>query len=89
MRLTATIVGGPRRPTYTGARRRPWTTAAAEDPRPVPPWLVVIAALQLLTTPVAAHMVGRAAYRTGQVRDDLLVTDELTTALEPDDTGES
>jgi multicomponent Na+:H+ antiporter subunit G len=51
--------------------------------------LVVIAALQLLTTPVAAHMVGRAAYRTGQVRDDLLITDELTTALEPDDTGRS
>ncbi|MGH9249679.1 MAG: monovalent cation/H(+) antiporter subunit G [Acidimicrobiales bacterium] len=51
--------------------------------------LVVVAALQLLTTPVAAHMVGRAAYRTGQVRDDLLVTDELTTALEPDETGES
>ncbi|MGH9250298.1 MAG: monovalent cation/H(+) antiporter subunit G [Acidimicrobiales bacterium] len=51
--------------------------------------LVVVAALQLLTTPVAAHMVGRAAYRTGQVRTDLLVTDDLTAALEPDDTGES
>jgi multicomponent Na+:H+ antiporter subunit G len=47
--------------------------------------LVLVAAMQLLTTPVAAHMVGRAAYRTGQVREDLLRTDELTTALEPDD----
>ena len=49
--------------------------------------LVLVAAMQLLTTPVAAHMVGRAAYRTGQVREDLLLTDELTTALDPDDTG--
>ena len=49
--------------------------------------LVLVAAMQLLTTPVAAHMVGRAAYRTGQVREDLLLTDELMTALDPDDTG--
>jgi len=49
--------------------------------------LVLVAAMQLLTTPVAAHMVGRAAYRTGQVREDLLRIDELTTALDPDDTG--
>lgn len=39
--------------------------------------VVVIGILQLVTSPVAAHMVGRAAYRTGQVRSDLLVTDEL------------
>ena len=51
--------------------------------------LVLVAALQLLTTPVAAHMVGRAAYRTRQVREDLLVTDELMTALESDDAGAS
>ncbi|HEU0214973.1 MAG TPA: monovalent cation/H(+) antiporter subunit G [Jiangellaceae bacterium] len=51
--------------------------------------LVLVAALQLLTTPVAAHMVGRAAYRTRQVREDVLVTDELTTALESDDAGAS
>ncbi|HEX6577414.1 MAG TPA: monovalent cation/H(+) antiporter subunit G [Jiangellaceae bacterium] len=49
--------------------------------------LMLVAALQLLTTPVAAHIVGRAAYRTRQVREDLLTTDELMTALESDDTG--
>ncbi|MEQ4305289.1 monovalent cation/H(+) antiporter subunit G [Plantactinospora sp. B6F1] len=39
--------------------------------------LVLVGAFQLATAPVAAHMVGRAAYRTGQFRRDLLVTDEL------------
>lgn len=42
--------------------------------------LVLVAAFQMLTAPVAAHMVGRAGYRTGKVRHDLLVVDELTTA---------
>lgn len=40
--------------------------------------LVLIVIFQLLTAPVAAHMVGRAGYRTGKVRSDLLVLDELT-----------
>ena len=40
--------------------------------------LVLIAAFQMLTSPVAAHMVGRAGYRTGKVRHELLVVDELT-----------
>lgn len=40
--------------------------------------LVLIVIFQLLTAPVAAHMVGRAGYRTGKVRNDLLVLDELT-----------
>ncbi len=39
--------------------------------------LLLVAMFQLGTAPVAAHMVGRAAYRAGQVRADLLVTDEL------------
>jgi multicomponent Na+:H+ antiporter subunit G len=39
--------------------------------------LLLVALFQLGTAPVAAHMVGRAAYRAGQVRADLLVTDEL------------
>lgn len=39
--------------------------------------LVLVGAFQLATSPVAAHMVGRAAYRDGLVRHDLLVTDEL------------
>ncbi|UJP40418.1 monovalent cation/H(+) antiporter subunit G [Cellulomonas palmilytica] len=43
--------------------------------------LVLVAVFGLLTAPVAAHMVGRAGYRTGKVRNDLLVTDELTRDL--------
>ncbi|MDG4824641.1 monovalent cation/H(+) antiporter subunit G [Asanoa sp. WMMD1127] len=39
--------------------------------------LVLIGAFQLTTAPVAAHMVGRVAYRSGLRRDDLLVIDEL------------
>lgn len=45
-------------------------------------WMLVLVALfQLLTSPVAAHMVARAGYRTGKVRQDLLVVDELTQDL--------
>lgn len=44
--------------------------------------LVLVAVFGLLTAPVAAHMVGRAGYRTGKVRSDLLVTDELTRDLD-------
>ena len=40
--------------------------------------LLLVVAFQLLTSPVAAHMVGRAGYRTGKVSHDLLVVDELT-----------
>lgn len=48
-----------------------------------PVWaLVLVALFQMLTAPVAAHLVGRAGYRTGKVRADLLVTDELTRDLE-------
>lgn len=43
--------------------------------------LVLVAVLQLLTAPVSAHMVGRTAYRTGQVRSDLLVEDDLADDL--------
>ncbi|APF41346.1 sodium:proton antiporter [Neomicrococcus aestuarii] len=43
-------------------------------------WLPVFAlawGLQLLTSPVSAHMVGRAAYRTKHLRQDILIKDEL------------
>ena len=40
--------------------------------------LILVVLFQLLTAPVAAHMVGRAGFRTGKVRSDLLVVDELT-----------
>jgi multicomponent Na+:H+ antiporter subunit G len=39
---------------------------------------VAIVFFQSLTAPVSAHMVGRAAYRTGHVRRDTLVADEFT-----------
>jgi hypothetical protein len=38
----------------------------------------VLGLMLVLTSPAAAHMVGRAGYRTGKVRSDLLVVDELT-----------
>ncbi|BDZ41614.1 hypothetical protein GCM10025865_09130 [Paraoerskovia sediminicola] len=40
--------------------------------------LVLVAVFQLLTAPVAAHMVGRAGFRTGKVRTELLALDELS-----------
>jgi multicomponent Na+:H+ antiporter subunit G len=40
--------------------------------------LVLVVVAQMMTSPVAGHMVGRASYRAGQVRDDLLLLDELT-----------
>ena len=43
--------------------------------------LAMVAVFQLVTTPIASHMVGRASFRAGQVRHDLLVVDELTDVL--------
>ncbi|WP_250031079.1 monovalent cation/H(+) antiporter subunit G [Paractinoplanes maris] len=39
--------------------------------------LLLVAVFQMATAPVAAHMIGRAGYRAGQARTDLLVVDEL------------
>ena len=44
--------------------------------------LLLLVVFQMITSPVAAHMVGRAGYRTGRIREDLLVRDELTIDLE-------
>jgi multicomponent Na+:H+ antiporter subunit G len=44
--------------------------------------LVLVAVFQLTTAPVAAHMVGRAAYRTRRLRRDLLIVDELGERLD-------
>ncbi len=44
--------------------------------------LVLVAVFQLTTAPVAAHMVGRSAYRTRRVRRDLLIVDELGDRLQ-------
>ncbi|WP_431984523.1 monovalent cation/H(+) antiporter subunit G [Streptomyces qinglanensis] len=43
--------------------------------------LLLVGLFQLLTSPVAAHMVGRAAYRTGRLDREDLVRDELAAAL--------
>jgi len=48
--------------------------------------LALVAVFQLVTSPVASHMVGRASFRAGQVRRDLLVVDELTPTLDDDRT---
>lgn len=40
--------------------------------------LALVALGQLLTSPVATHLVGRASFRARQVREDLLVVDELS-----------
>jgi multicomponent Na+:H+ antiporter subunit G len=44
--------------------------------------LALVAVFQLVTSPIASHMVGRASFRAGQVRRDLLVVDELSEVLE-------
>jgi multicomponent Na+:H+ antiporter subunit G len=47
--------------------------------------LALVALFQMVTTPIASHMVGRASFRAGQVRRDLLVVDELSAVLASDD----
>ena len=49
--------------------------------------LVPVFVFQSLTAPVSAHMVGRAAYRTGQLDAETLVLDELGPAVERSDSG--
>jgi multicomponent Na+:H+ antiporter subunit G len=39
--------------------------------------LLLVAAFQLLTAPVSAHLVSRVAYRRRHVRRDLLLVDEF------------
>ncbi len=51
--------------------------------------LVLVAVFQLVTTPIASHMVGRASFRAGQVRRDLLIVDELTVVLSEPTRGET
>jgi multicomponent Na+:H+ antiporter subunit G len=41
--------------------------------------LLLVAAFQLLTAPVSAHMISRVAYRRRHIRRDLLLVDELRT----------
>ena len=53
--------------------QRPWGVLLA---------LVPVFVFQSLTAPAAAHMVGRSAYRTGQLDDESIVLDELAPAVE-------
>ena len=46
--------------------------------------LVLVGLFQVITAPVIAQLVGRSAYRSGTVRRDLLVLDELAEKM-PDD----
>jgi multicomponent Na+:H+ antiporter subunit G len=39
--------------------------------------LVLVGLFQVITAPVISQLIGRSAYRSGAVRRDLLVTDEL------------
>jgi len=50
-------------------------------------WATVLTVLpvlvfQMLTAPISAHMVGRAGYRTGVLRRDRILVDELEQAVE-------
>lgn len=42
--------------------------------------MLIVLGAQALTAPVAAHLLGRATHRTGNVDDELLVHDELAEA---------
>lgn len=46
--------------------------------------LLLVAAFQMLTAPVSAHMISRVAYRRRHVRRDRLLVDELRTGVRPD-----
>jgi multicomponent Na+:H+ antiporter subunit G len=43
--------------------------------------LVPVVLFQMLTAPIAAHMIGRAGYRTKNFRRELLAVDELEDAV--------
>jgi multicomponent Na+:H+ antiporter subunit G len=46
--------------------------------------LALAAGMQLVTAPVATQMMGKAAYRTGQFRSDIVVVDDRTPEDLPD-----
>ncbi|MBF6619336.1 MAG: monovalent cation/H(+) antiporter subunit G [Patulibacter sp.] len=50
--------------------------------------LILVALFQLTTAPVAAHMVGRAAYRSRRVRRENLIVDELGDRLKAIERGD-
>lgn len=44
--------------------------------------LAPVLIFQMLTAPISAHMIGRAAYRAGNVNPDYLLADELEEAID-------
>lgn len=44
--------------------------------------LALVVVLQMTTSVVSSHLIGRASFRAGQVRHDLLVVDELSEVLD-------
>lgn len=58
--------------------------AIALEDRSWPTLLVLLPVLvfQMLTAPISAHMVGRAGYRTGNFREELMLVDELENAVD-------
>jgi multicomponent Na+:H+ antiporter subunit G len=52
---------------------RSWLTVATLAP---------VLIFQMLTAPISAHMIGRAAYRAGNVNPDYLLADELEVAID-------
>lgn len=52
---------------------RSWSTLLALAP---------VLLFQMLTAPISAHMVGRAAYRTGNFDSETLIVDELESVID-------
>jgi multicomponent Na+:H+ antiporter subunit G len=52
---------------------RNWATIAALAP---------VIGFQMLTAPISAHMIGRAAYRAGNINPEYLLADELEKAID-------
>ena len=46
--------------------------------------LVLVGLFQVITAPVISQLVGRSAYRSGTVRPELLVVDELADRMPPE-----
>jgi multicomponent Na+:H+ antiporter subunit G len=44
--------------------------------------LIPVVLFQMITAPISAHMAGRAGYRTGNFRKQIMLVDELETAID-------
>ncbi|MEX1078746.1 MAG: monovalent cation/H(+) antiporter subunit G [Homoserinimonas sp.] len=57
---------------------RSWLTVATLAP---------VLIFQMLTAPISAHMIGRAAYRAGNLNPDYVLADELEEAIDEAQSG--